>query len=117
MMHTRSETGPPADERAVDVAPEDALRPEEEAAVARAPWWQRFVTGATTSIGLILVALIVAFSVLEFQSFVSASNARNIATDAAVLLVQATGMTYVIITAGHDLSGGAGARLTRGLRR
>ena len=102
-----SETGTPADERAVDVAPEDALRPEEEAAVARVPWWQRFVTGSTTSIGLILVALIVAFSVLEFQSFVSASNARNIATDAAVLLVQATGMTYVIITAGIDLSVGA----------
>ena len=82
-----SETGTPADERAVDVAPEDALRPEEEAAVERVPWWQRFVTGSTTSIGLILVALIVVFSVLEYQSFVSASNARNIATDAAVLLV------------------------------
>lgn len=97
----------PADERTVDVEPEDALRPDEEAAVERVPWWQRFVTGSTTSIGLILVGLIVVFSVLEFQSFVSASNARNIATDAAVLLVQATGMTYVIITAGIDLSVGA----------
>ena len=35
------------------------------------------------------------------------ANARNIATDAAVLLVLATGMTYVIITAGIDLSVGA----------
>src|SRR5690349_24668733 len=104
-----SETGTPADERAVDVAPEDALRPEEEAAVERVPWWQRLVTGSTTSIGLILVALIVAFSVLEFQSFVSASNARNIATDAAVLLVQATGMALVSMLAGIGSLVGAGA--------
>jgi ribose transport system permease protein len=107
-----SETGTgadprPADERPADVAPEDDLRPEEVEAVGRVPWWQRFVTGSSTWIGLILVALILVFSALEYESFVSASNARNIATDAAVLLVQATGMTYVIITAGIDLSVGA----------
>jgi ribose transport system permease protein len=73
----------------------------------RVPWWQRFVTGSSTWIGLILAALILAFSVLEYDSFVSASNARNVAVDAAVLLVVATGMTYVIITAGIDLSVGA----------
>jgi ribose transport system permease protein len=88
------------------VAEEEALEPD-EATTERGPWWERFVTGSSTWIGLILVALIVAFSLLEFQSFVSASNARNIATDAAVLLVQATGMTFVIITAGIDLSVGA----------
>ena len=49
-----SETGTPAEQRPADVAPEDALRPEEEAAVDRVSWWQRFVTGSTTSIGLIL---------------------------------------------------------------
>jgi len=86
--------------------PDEELLPE-EAAADRVPWWQRFVTGSSTWIGLILVALIVAFSVLEYSSFVSASNARNIATDAAVLLVVSTGMTYVIITAGIDLSVGA----------
>ena len=43
---------------------------------------------------------------LDYDSFVSTANARNIATDAAVLLVLATGMTYVIITAGIDLSVG-----------
>ncbi|MFL5825932.1 MAG: ABC transporter permease [Thermoleophilaceae bacterium] len=73
----------------------------------RVPWWQRFVTGSSTWIGLILVGLIVVFSALQYTSFVSASNARNIATDAAVLLVLAVGMTYVIITAGIDLSIGA----------
>ena len=79
----------------------------DEPAPERVPWWQRFVTGSSTWIGLILVALILAFSALEYESFVSASNARNVATDAAVLLVVATGMTYVIITAGIDLSVGA----------
>jgi ribose transport system permease protein len=87
-------------------APDDAVVPDVDAP-ERVPWWQRFVTGSSTWIGLILVALILAFSVLEYDSFVSASNARNIATDAAVLLVVATGMTYVIITAGIDLSVGA----------
>ena len=37
----------------------------------------------------------------------SSSNARNVATDAAVLLVLAVGMTFVIVTAGIDLSVGA----------
>ena len=91
-----TETRVEGDEVAVDEAP-----PEREA------WWQRFATGPRSWIGLILAGLIVVFSVLEYDSFVSASNARNVATDAAVLLVIATGMTYVIITAGIDLSVGA----------
>jgi ribose transport system permease protein len=49
----------------------------------------------------------VIFSILEPANFTSVNNARNIATDAAVLLVIATGMTYVIITAGIDLSVGS----------
>jgi ABC-type glutathione transport system ATPase component len=63
--------------------------------------------GSATQIGLILVGLIVIFSILEPENFTSVNNARNIATDAAVLLVIATGMTYVIITAGIDLSVGS----------
>jgi ribose transport system permease protein len=88
-------------------APADEPEIDEEDAERRAPFWQRLVAGSSTWIGLILVALILVFSVLEYSSFVSSSNARNIATDAAVLLVLATGMTYVIITAGIDLSVGA----------
>jgi ribose transport system permease protein len=87
------------------VPPEEVL-PEEDS-LERAPWWQRFVTGSNTWIGLILAGLIIVFAGLEYNSFVSSSNARNIATDAAVLLVLAVGMTYVIITAGIDLSVGA----------
>jgi ribose transport system permease protein len=87
------------------IPPEEVL-PEEERA-ARVPWWQRFVTGSSTWIGLILAGLIIAFAGLEYDSFVSSTNARNIATDAAVLLILAVGMTFVIITAGIDLSVGA----------
>jgi ribose transport system permease protein len=73
----------------------------------RAPGWTRLLTGSSTFIGLILVGLIVVFSVLSYTNFVSASNARNVATDAAVLLVVAVGMTFVIVTAGIDLSVGS----------
>jgi ribose transport system permease protein len=89
-----------------------AKPPEEEAIIAEeeperpAPFWQRLVAGSSTWIGLILAGLIVVFSFLEPDSFLDTANARNIATDAAVLLVLATGMTYVIITAGIDLSVG-----------
>jgi ribose transport system permease protein len=89
-------TTTPADEPGIE---EEQERP--------APFWQRLVAGSATPIGLILVALILVFSALEYGSFVDTDNARNIATDAAVLLVLATGMTYVIITAGIDLSVGA----------
>jgi ribose transport system permease protein len=73
----------------------------------RLPWWQRVAAGSSTQIGAILVALIVVFAVLKPDEFFAVSNARNIATDAAVLLVLAVGATYVIITAGIDLSVGA----------
>ena len=68
---------------------------------------QRIAAGSSTQIGLILVALIVAFSLLSFEDFFAVANARNIATDAAVLLVLAVGSTYVIVTAGIDLSVGS----------
>jgi len=84
---------------ATEIEPEVEERPP--------TWWQRAAAGSATQIGLILVGLIVIFSVLEPENFTSVNNARNIATDAAVLLVIATGMTYVIITAGIDLSVGS----------
>jgi ribose transport system permease protein len=80
---------------------------EREPPLPRAPWWRRVVAGSSAPIGLILVGLIVVFSVLEYENFVSVSNARNISTDAAVLLVLAVGSTFVIITAGIDLSVGS----------
>ena len=73
----------------------------------QAPLWKRIITNSNASIALILLALIFVFSALRFNEFFAVDNARNIATDAAVLLVIATGLTYVIITAGIDLSVGA----------
>jgi ribose transport system permease protein len=71
------------------------------------PLWKQILTGQSTSILLILIGLIVVFSASSFNQFFAIANARNIATDAAVLLVLATGLTYVVITAGIDLSVGA----------
>jgi ribose transport system permease protein len=68
---------------------------------------RRLLAGSSTQIGLILVGLIVIFSLLSFNEFFTVANARNISTDAAVLLVLAVGATYVIITAGIDLSLGS----------
>ncbi|HEY7621875.1 MAG TPA: ABC transporter permease [Solirubrobacteraceae bacterium] len=91
----------------VTTTPADEPEVEAEEAVREVPFWQRLVSGSATWVGLILVGLIVVFSLLKPDSFLSSANFRNIATDAAVLLVLATGMTYVIITAGIDLSVGA----------
>jgi ribose transport system permease protein len=87
--------------------PTDEVEAEELLEEEREPWWQRLVTGSSTSIALILVGLIVVFSLLRPEEFFDVNNARNIATDAAVLLVIGVGMTFVIITAGIDLSVGA----------
>ena len=89
---------PPDDGAVVDELPESDRNE---------PLWKRLVGGSSVSIALILVGLILIFSLLRFEEFFAVSNARNIATDAAVLLVLATGLTYVIITAGIDLSVGA----------
>jgi ribose transport system permease protein len=71
------------------------------------PWWQRLFTGSSTFIGLILFALIAVFTAINSTDFLDVANIRNIATDASVLLIMATGMTYVIVTAGIDLSVGS----------
>jgi ribose transport system permease protein len=80
-------------------------RDEEQAPPATR--WQRLATGSTTWIILILAAMIVAFAVAEPDAFATVNNARNVATNAAILLVIAVGMTFVIITAGIDLSVGS----------
>jgi len=88
-------------------APADEPEVDETETERATPLWQRLVSGSSAPIGLILVALIVVFSLIDSSAFLDIANARNIATDAAVLLVLATGETFVIITAGVDLSVGA----------
>ena len=87
--------------------PDEDVVEEAPAPEAEAPLWKRLLGGSSVSIALILLGLIFVFSVLKFNEFFDVANARNIATDAAVLLVLATGLTYIIITAGIDLSVGA----------
>ena len=89
---------------AIDTEDEEAV---DGTAEPQAPLWKRIVTNSNASIALILLALIFVFSALRFNEFFAVDNARNIATDAAVLLVIATGLTYIIITAGIDLSVGS----------
>jgi ribose transport system permease protein len=84
----------------------DELEREDEQ-TEQASRWQRLATGSTTWIILILAGMIVVFSVMEPSSFATVNNARNVATNAAILLVVAVGMTFVIITAGIDLSVGS----------
>jgi ribose transport system permease protein len=84
----------------------DEIEREEEQAEPTTRW-QRLATGSTTWIILILAAMIVVFSVLEPDSFATVNNWRNLATNAAILMVIAVGMTFVIITAGIDLSVGS----------
>jgi ribose transport system permease protein len=84
---------------------DEVERDEEE--VEHVTRWQRLATGSTTWIILILAAMLVVFSVMEPDSFATVNNFRNLATNAAILLVIAVGMTFVIITAGIDLSVGS----------
>jgi ribose transport system permease protein len=89
------------------VRTEDTEQLEDAGERYELPWWQALVAGSSTWIGLILVGLIVVFSLINPTDFFAGANARNIATDAAVLLILSTGMTYVIITSGIDLSVGS----------
>lgn len=55
----------------------------------------------------VLGVFIVVFSTLMPRSFASSDNATTVLSNAAILLVLAVGMTFVIITSGIDLSVGA----------
>jgi len=67
----------------------------------------RVVTDSTAVIFLVLLGLVLVFSVLRPDAFASLNTVRNIAIGTSYLLVLAVGMTFVIITAGIDLSVGS----------
>ena len=56
---------------------------------------------------LSLAALILTFSVISPNAFPTAFNITSLASDASILLVLSLGQTFVIITAGIDLSVGS----------
>lgn len=71
------------------------------------PWWAPLVAGSSRWIGIILLGLVAVFCFTEPSTFISLDNARNLANDAAVLLLLAAGETLIIVMAGIDLSCGA----------
>lgn len=74
------------------------------------PWRRatRRVLGSSASyMLLVLVALFIVFTVLAPETFPTQGNARNLIVDTAVFLVMATGMTFVMVAAGFDLSIGS----------
>jgi ribose transport system permease protein len=87
-----------------DLAPPPDVADEE--AVDERTWLRR-LAGSNIWIFLILGGICLVFAILSFDSFASTTNARNVSVDASVLLVLAVGSTFVIITAGIDLSVGS----------
>ena len=73
----------------------------------RTAWWVRIIAANTFWIALVLLVLIAIFSALEPENFATVFNFQRLAIETAVLLVLSTGMTFVIITSGIDLSVGS----------
>jgi ribose transport system permease protein len=71
------------------------------------PLWLRLIARQTAVVFFVLMAIFAAFAVLEPDAFFTISNVRNMLIDASILLVVAVGMTFVITTAGIDLSVGS----------
>lgn len=95
------------------VSPPSAAATEAYDAVAASgvtPWRRMTRRGLNSSpayMFLVLIALFVVFSVLSPSTFPTTGNVRNLVVDTAIFLVMATGMTYVMVAAGFDLSIGS----------
>jgi ribose transport system permease protein len=64
-------------------------------------------TSGTMPILLALILIIVVFSIMKPSAFLGSYNIKSIFIDASVALTLSVGMTFVIITAGIDLSVGS----------
>lgn len=69
--------------------------------------FRRLLRAQAFQILLVLIAIVLVFSALAPDTFAQWSNFRLIIQNASILAVLAVGMTYVIITAGIDLSIGS----------
>ncbi|HYO17390.1 MAG TPA: ABC transporter permease, partial [Dermatophilaceae bacterium] len=61
----------------------------------------------TTTMLVVLLSIVAIFAALSPGTFFTFSNAQGILSNAAILLVVAVGATFVILTAGIDLSVGS----------
>jgi ribose transport system permease protein len=75
--------------------------------IQRRGFGARVLAANTFWIALVLLGLIVIFSVMEPDAFLTTFNFQSLAIETAVLLVLSVGMTFVIITGGIDLSVGS----------
>ncbi|MBW4716511.1 ABC transporter permease [Saccharothrix obliqua] len=70
-------------------------------------WRQRLFGANTLWIGLVLLALIAVFGAIRPDAVLTTFTLQTTLVETSVLLVLSVGMTYVIITAGIDLSVGS----------
>ncbi|MFC9998717.1 ABC transporter permease [Nocardia sp. NPDC127526] len=68
--------------------------------------WQRLAGASTLWIGIVLLVLYVVFGILRPDAFPTRFTLQTLLIETSVLLVLSVGMTFVIITAGIDLSVG-----------
>lgn len=73
----------------------------------RARTVRRILSSSPAYMGGALAILVTTFSILRPDAFPTVFNLKNILTDTSVLLVMATGMTYVMVAGGFDLSIGS----------
>ncbi len=74
---------------------------------ARPGIFRRIFAKQAFQILLVLIAIFVLFTVLAPTTFATTGNIRLVALNASILAVLAVGMTFVIVTAGIDLSIGS----------
>ncbi len=68
---------------------------------------RRAAISSPAYMGVILIVLVGFFTATRPDTFASVFNVRNIFLDASTLLILATGMTYVMVAGGFDLSIGS----------
>jgi len=73
----------------------------------RPGFFRRVFAKQALQIFLVLLAIIVIFTILAPTTFATWANIRQISVNASILAVLAVGMTFVIVTAGIDLSIGS----------
>jgi ribose transport system permease protein len=113
-MSTPTDETPQLDEHAATVPdPTKPSTPEAPTAAATTATLAAKLRRAATStsgsmpIFLALIGIIVVFSIMKPSAFLGSYNVKSIFVDASVALTLSVGMTYVIITAGIDLSVGS----------
>ncbi len=111
-MSTPTGETPKLDERQQRGAVPDPTAPGTEVVTPSEPLAAKLRRAATSTSGsmpifLALIGIIVIFAIMKPSAFLGSYNIKSIFIDASVALTLSVGMTYVIITAGIDLSVGS----------